>query len=259
MPQSLMFNTRSSTPRSGHARRDLILLGSILPLLLPWGSHGAVLTPIRNLDSKGDGPASITLEWGTSSTISLQPGIAEQHVPIFLRNPGADLEVGGLDIKFGLEGTGGSFPAFSSVDLQASSFVSPSAPFQVSNSVQGADANNTPQLQFWSVSINDPFAPPSLSGGGALTQVGLVGFSTIGVNSGMWTLSFRPEATALISPFGDNISILFRDANLQVVPEPEEWATMVAGILLGLGVLLRRGGGAVAEVASRNEPAERLR
>ena len=201
----------------------------------------SLLDPVSGWTSAsvlGDGPSSITLEWGTSSSITLLPGVADQAIPIFLRNPGATVEVGGLDLKFRIEGSGGSLPAFSSVDLRASTFVSPGAPFRVSNSVQGADANNTPQLQFWSVSINDPFSPPTLPGG-TVTQVGVVRLSTVGVLSGTWGLSFQSEATALTGPLGDTIDIGFRNANLQVVPEPEEFALIAASTLRGLAALLR--------------------
>lgn len=186
---------------------------------------------------------SIVLEWGVSDSIAVQPGLAGQQIPIFLRNNGSAIDVGGLDLKFGLEGGAGPYPAFTAMDLRASSFNSPNSPFQVSNSVQGPDANNTPQLQFWSVSVNDPFNPPSLPGGGAVTQIGLVTLSTVGVAGGSWTLSFRSEATALNDPFGDEIALGSRNANLQVVPEPREVASVSAALLIGAGWLLRRWGG----------------
>lgn len=205
----------------------------------------AVISPLASAAFAGasmqPGP-SIVLEWGASDTIQVEAGLAGQKIPIFLRNNGSAIEVGGLDLKFGLEGGAAPYPAFTGVDLRASpSFDSPDSPFQVSNSVQGPDANNTPQLQFWSVSINDPFNPPSLPGGGAVTQIGVVTLSTVGVAGGSWSLLFRSEATALTDPFGDELALGLRNAQLQAVPEPEEVATLSAVLLMGGAWLLRRG------------------
>lgn len=205
---------------------------------------GAVLEPLSYAGALPGASAepehSLILEWGLSASVAVQPSLAGQQIPIFLRNTGASLEVGGLDLKIAVEGGSGPYPSFTGVDLRASTFVSADAPFRTSNSVQGADANNTGQLQFWSVSINDPSSPPTLLGGGAVTQIGVVTLSTVGVASGSWSLVFRSEATALTSPFGDELALGFRNADLQAVPEPNEVATVSAALLLGAGWFLRR-------------------
>ena len=114
--------------------------------------------------------------------------------------------------------------------------------FTTGNSVQSFDANNQPQAQFWSVSINDISAPPSLPGGGVSTKVGTLSLNTVGVLSGSWGLVLSFPETGfpdLHDPNGAALPLRIRDGIVTVVPEPRA-ALAVAGVtLLGFALIQR--------------------
>ena len=162
------------------------------------------------------GGAGLALGLDVGSPIQLLPSTAGQTIDLFLSNSGANVDVGGFDLKVGLSGPGGPAPAITSVDLRAGSV------FTVGNSVQSFDAANTGLLQFWSVSVNDPFSPPTLAGGGSLTKIGTLTISTLGVSSGQWLLSAVLPESSLVGPFGDSLPLTVGNSTLEVggaVPE----------------------------------------
>ena len=97
--------------------------------------------------------------------------------------------------------------------------------------MQASDGNNTDQLQFWQVSINDINAPPTLPGNGATTQIGTLTFTTVGVQSGTWTLEFSSSETDLLNGLFESQPLTFVNGSLEVVPVPGE-TLAVAGLLL---------------------------
>jgi hypothetical protein len=207
-----------------------------------------LLQQLQAPGTKGDEPATLSLGFGanfdpnspTPTSLQLQPQAAGQTIPLFIRNTGPALEVGGLDLKIGITGAASPKPAFTGVDLRAGTV------FTTGNSVAAADSANSAQLQYWSVSINDPFTPPSLPGNGATTQIGTLTFSTAGVASGTWALELFSPETSLLSPFGDTLSLTLVSGSLQVVPEPGETLAVVGLALAGWVGFRRRSAAAAA-------------
>ncbi len=186
-------------------------------------AEAASTSPMAPLSA---GPG-ITLGLGNGEPIRLLPGLAGQVIDLYLRNDGAAVSVGGLDLKIGVTGAGAPGPVLGGVDLRAGLL------FTAGNAVQGADAANTGSLQFWSVSINDPSSPPSLNGGGSSTKVGTVSISTVGLTGGTWSLSAILPDTAVVDPFGDMLSLAVTDGTLEVVPEATTTALASGLALLG--------------------------
>lgn len=178
-------------------------------------------------------PLGVTLDLSRGGPIVLNAGAPGQVVSLWLRNDGAALDLGGLDLKIGITGGGLPAPAITGVNLRAGDL------FTSANSVQGGDPANTPLTQFWSVSVNDPFAPAALPGSGAVTLVGSLTLSTVGVSAGEWSLSLFGSETALLGPFGDSVPMGLVGGTLMVVPEIG-WMPLCSGVALAVWGLWRR-------------------
>lgn len=173
--------------------------------------------------------AGLAFDLNAISPIVLAPNTSGQTVDLFVHNGGPSLEVGGLDLKIGITGGGSPAPTFTGIDLRSGST------FTTGNSVQSGDPANSGQLQFWSVSINDPFSPPSVAGAGSSTKVGTLTFSTIGVGNGQWALTLFSPETSFIDPFGDTLMLTLASGTLEIgagVPEP-----LLTSLLAGVGLL----------------------
>jgi hypothetical protein len=177
--------------------------------------------------------AGLVIDLGSQGPIVLQSGTAGQSVDVFVRNDGPAIAVGGLDLRIGLIGNLSPAPAITSVTLQSGPL------FTAVNAAQAADANNGPQAQFWSVSINDPSAPPTLSGGGVLTRIGTLTLSTTGVGIGSWTLLLSLPETSFSDPIGNPLPLSVMDGTLQVVPEPSVAASVAAMAMLAFALVRR--------------------
>ncbi len=196
-----------------------------LARLVFWSS-GAVFLIART-------QAALFIDLETQGPIVLQPGAAGQNLDVFVRNDGDSIAVGGFDLRIGIVGNLSPAPAITGVTLNSGPL------FTALNSAQSADKDNGPQAQFWSVSLNVLAEAPLLSGGGALTRVGTLSLSTIGVGTGSWALELSFPQTDFSSPIGTALPVSVLNGTLQVVPEPSV-AVSVAGLGLLAFVLLRR-------------------
>lgn len=201
--------------------------GEVLEALTEWGQPA--------MEALGDEVLVVTLDLGGGSPIRLLPGLPGQTVALMLRNEGPTIEVGGLDLKIGITGGASPAPIITGVNLRTGST------FTTANSVQGGDSGNSAQVQFWSVSIDEPFTQPTLAGEGATTEVGTLTLSTVGLTDGEWWLTLFSAETALLSPWGGTLPLRLVSGRLQVVPEPEVTVALVALGLLSWAVVRRRG------------------
>lgn len=214
---------------------------AVLGVLATWAVGDASLT-----GTAGE-VAEVTLDLNQGGPLVLSGNTAGQQVPLWLRNDGAALELGGLDLKIGI--TGGALPAptITGVNLRAGDL------FTLANSVQGGDAANTPQTQFWSVSVNDPFAPALLPGAGTVTRLGTLTLSTAGISTGDWSLTLFANETALLGPFGDSVGLNLVGGVLTVVPEPG-WTAGLSGLALAAWGVWRRASSGCRAGGSLGQP-----
>lgn len=225
-------------------RRELSALVAAQPGLQTGGllaTAANLLQQFGSTGSLGDGPTALSLGFGASfdpnsatpTLLPLQPQAAGQTVGLYIRNTGSALNLGGLDLKVGISGAASPKPAFTDINLLAGTVFTPG------NSSLSGDGANDAQLQYWSASINSINAPANLPGNGATTLIGTLTFTTVGVQSGTWTLELFSPETDLLSPDGFSQPMTLVNGSLEVVPEPGE-TLAVAGLLLAGWAAFRR-------------------
>jgi len=178
--------------------------------------------------------AFIIQDLGASAV--LQPETAGQTIDLFINNTGAAANVGGFDLKLLINGGSGPAPQLS-ITGPSNANLRFGSVFTAVNSLQSGDGANTAYSAFFSVSINDPFSPPSMPSGANL--VARLTLSTVGATPGPWSLSFA--GSDLSDPAGDSLALQFDPASLSLAPVPEPAETVaVSALLLGGFCLVRR-------------------
>lgn len=207
---------------------------------LRWGATAAALLA----SSAGVQGAFIIQDLGASAV--LQPETADQTIDLYINNTGAAANVGGFDLKLLINGGSGPAPQLSITGPNNANLRIGSV-FTAANSLQSGDALNTAYSAFFSVSINDPFSPPSMPSGANL--VARLTFSTVGATPGPWSLSF--SGSDLSDSLGDSLSLQFSPESLSLAPVPEPAETVaVSALLLGGFCLVRRWRKAGASVSA---------
>lgn len=220
----------------GLGRRELSALVAAQPGLRTSGLLATAANVLQELGSPGslaDGLPALSLGFTdgfdpgspTPTLLPLQPQAGGQTIGLYIRNTGSALNLGGLDLKVGISGAASPKPAFTDINLLAGTVFTPG------NSSLSADGANDNQLQYWSASINSINAPANLPGNGATTLIGTLTFTTVGVQSGTWTLELFSPETDLLSPDGFSQPMTLVNGSLEVVPEPGE-TVVIAGLLL---------------------------
>jgi hypothetical protein len=147
-----------------------------------------------------------------------------QAIGLQVFNPGAPLLVGSLEFFIELPIAG---PKIQSVDLVGGTI------FEANYTGPFTIEGNTSYLQYYTIMGNWSLSSPELPSG--LSTIASVVFDTIDVASGVYALKLTGTGfgdSMYMDPMGVPLALSIENATLHVVPEPEQYAVVIALALL---------------------------